>query len=82
MDGSTDEVLGVLREIRDTLNRIYICFEDEYIEIQRQRFGEKVKTLESLLKTESRKKIFPLLFDKTYLSQTDIAEAAGVTQSD
>jgi predicted XRE-type DNA-binding protein len=80
MDEPKDEVLEVLVEIRDTLNRIYTCFEDEYLEIQKRKYGEKVKVFEAML-TDVRKKIFPLLFDQRHLSQVEIAQAVGITQS-
>ena len=79
MDESKDEILEVLVEIRDTLNCIYTCFEDDYLEIQRRKHGEKVKAFEAML-TDARKKIFPLLFDKRQLSQVDIADVVGVSQ--
>ena len=80
MEEQNDEVLKVLVEIRDTLNRIYTCFEDQYLEIEKQIYQKKVKILEAIL-TPDRRKIFPLLFDKKPLSQTEIADAVGVTQS-
>jgi predicted XRE-type DNA-binding protein len=79
MDEPKGEVLEVLAEIRDTLNRIYTCFEDEYLEIQKRKYGEKVKAFEAML-TDVRRKIFPLLFDKRHLSQVEIAQAVGISQ--
>jgi hypothetical protein len=41
MDEQKDEVLSVLVEIRDILNRIYICFEDRYLDIQKKKSLKK-----------------------------------------
>lgn len=79
MDEPKDEALAVLVEIRDTLNRIYTCFEDQYLEIQKRKYGEKVKVFEAML-TDVRKKIFPLFFDQRRLSQVDIAKVVGISQ--
>jgi|GEM_PF-3486063 len=79
LDSNNKDILGVLLEIRDILSRIYVCFEDEYLEIQRQRYGEKIKIFESLL-NENRQKIYPLLFDPKQLSQSEIAQSVGTTQ--
>jgi DNA-binding MarR family transcriptional regulator len=72
MNANNDEVLEVLREIRDILSRIYACFEDEYVEIQKQK-------LQRIL-TTTRKRIFPLLFDSRRLTQAEIAVEANTTQ--
>ena len=77
MSATNDELLGVLKEIRDTLSRIYTCFENQYLEIQKQR--EKLAVLEDML-TPVRRKIYPLLFDRRQLSQTAIANEVGITQ--
>jgi uncharacterized membrane protein len=79
MDEPKGEVLEILLEIRDTLNRIYTCFEDEYLEMQKRKYGEKVKAFEAML-TDVRKKIFPLLFDQRHLSQVEIAQTVGTSQ--
>jgi predicted XRE-type DNA-binding protein len=79
MDEPKGEILEVLMEIRDALNRIFTCFESEYFEIQERKYGEKVKAFEAML-TDVRKKIFPLLFDQRHLSQVDIAKAVGTSQ--
>lgn len=79
MDEPKGEVLKVLVEIRDTLNRIYTCFEDQYFEIQNRKYGEKVKAFEEML-TEPRKKVFALLVDQRLLSQGQIAKAVGIKQ--
>lgn len=78
MSATNDELLGVLKEIRDTLSRIYTCFENQYLEIQKQR--EKLAILEDML-TPVRRRIYPLLFDRRQLSQTAIANEVGITQS-
>jgi predicted XRE-type DNA-binding protein len=80
MDEPKNEVLSVLVEIRDTLNRIYTCFEDQYLEIQKKKYSEKVSTFEAMIAKDVRKKIFLLLFDKRHLSQEEIAKTVGITQ--
>jgi predicted transcriptional regulator len=79
MEKSDNDNLQVLLEIRDTLNRIYICFEKEYLEIQKQKYEEKIKKFEEML-TDTRKKIFPLLFDQRHFSQVDIAKQVGASK--
>jgi predicted transcriptional regulator len=79
MDEPKGEILEALVEIRDTLNRIYICFEDQYLEIQNRKYGEKVEAFKASL-TDVRKKVFELLFDQRHLSQGQIAQAAGISQ--
>jgi len=81
MDEQEDEVFSVLVEIRDTLNRIYTCFEEQYLEIQKKKLAKKISALETMLNTDERKKVFPLLFDKNYSSQKEIASSGGMTQS-
>ena len=79
MSTNNDELLQILREIHDILSRIYTCFEDQYLEIQKQKVGEKLETLENML-TPVRRRIYPLLFDTRRLSQTEIADKANTTQ--
>lgn len=79
MSTGNDNVLGVLKEIRDILSRIYTCFEDEYVEIQRRKIGEKLEAFEAVL-TPDRREIFPLLFDTRQLSQRGIADEVNVSQ--
>ncbi len=79
MDEPKVEVLAVLEEIRDILNRIYTCFEDQYLEIQKRKYAEKVSKFEGML-TDIRRKIFPLLFDKRHLTQVEIASFVGVSK--
>lgn len=79
MSLNNDDVLEVLKEIRDTLSRIYTCFEDQYLEIQRQKVGDKLEVLEDML-TPIRRNIYPLLFDSRKLSQVEIANRVGATQ--
>jgi hypothetical protein len=52
---SDEDILNVLREIRDTLNRIYVCFDDQYLEIQKQKTTKRKSTFKSML-TDQRKK--------------------------
>ncbi len=80
MSTNSDEVLEVLREIRDIVSRIYVCFEDEYLTAQERKTGQRLQTLRDML-TDERKKVFPLLFDIPRLTQTEIARQAGITQS-
>lgn len=80
MDNQNIEILEVLIEIRDTLNRIFICFEDEYIEIQKRKYGEKLDAFEAML-TDVRKKIFLLLFDQKHYSQVKIAQMRNPVDS-
>ena len=42
MSTTNDELLGVLKEIRDTLSRIYTCFEEQYLEIHKQKVEEEL----------------------------------------
>lgn len=79
MSTTNDELLGVLKEIRNALSRIYTCFEDQYLEIQKQKVEEELAALEEML-TSPRRRIYPLLFDHRRLSQTEIANAVGITQ--
>ena len=79
MSVNNDELLDVAKEIRELLCRIYVCFEDQYLEIQRRKAGEKLQTFEALL-TPVRRKIYPLLFDPRRLSQVEIADAVKTSQ--
>jgi DNA-directed RNA polymerase specialized sigma subunit len=79
MDEPKNETLEVLTEIRNTLNCIYACFEEQYLEIQKRKYGDKVQALEAIL-TDPRRKIFPLLFDERHLSQGEIAKTVGVSR--
>ena len=80
MSTKDDELLEVAKEIRDILSRIYVCFEDQYLEIQRTKMEEKLKALEAVLTTSARRKIYPLLFDHRALSQVEIAKEVQVSQ--
>jgi predicted transcriptional regulator len=79
MSTGNDELLEVAKEIRDLLSRIYVCFEDQYLDIQRQKAGEKLQAFEDLM-TPVRRKIYPLLFDSRHLSQVEIANAVNTSQ--
>jgi predicted transcriptional regulator len=79
MNTSNDEVLAVLKEIRDILSRIYTCHEGDYVEIQRRKVREEWEALEDML-TPVRREIFPLLFDARRLSQVEIAAEANTSQ--
>ena len=73
-----ENILNVLIEINDTLKKIFLCYEEKYKEIYEEKEKERKKTFLGML-TDSRKIIFPLLFDKKNLSQRDIAKKSGVS---
>ena len=75
-----DEYTEILIEIRNTLNKLFECFEDKYLEIQAQKRKMKEESFRSML-SDQRKRIFPLLFDKKNLSQIEIGEIAKADQS-
>jgi len=79
MNANDDELLKTVKEIRDLLIPISACFEDQYLEIQRQKLGEKIETFEAML-TPIRSEIFPLLFDPRRLSQVEIADEVNTSQ--
>ena len=79
MTASNDELLIVLKETRDILSRIYVCFEDQYREKQAQKVAEKLASLKAMM-TSVRERIYPLLFDRQRLSQAEIASRAETTQ--
>jgi len=79
MSTSNDELLEVLKEVRDTLSRIYTCFEDQYLEIQKQKAAKRREMFEDML-TSTRRNIYPLLFDPRRLSQAEIANEADTSQ--
>ena len=79
MTHSTDDIRPLLEEIRDLLEPISACFEDEYRELQLQRTEAKHEELEEML-TPTRRLIHALLFDPRRLSQQAIADEAGTTQ--
>lgn len=80
MSTNDDELLEVAKEIRDILARIYVCFEDQYLEIQRKKAGERLKLLKDALTTPVRKNIYSLLFDPRGLSQTEIGREVKVSR--
>ena len=77
MDGGEQDILRLLKEIRDLLVPISACFEEQYAEIRRQRLAAQLKAFAELM-TPARRKIFPLLFEN--LSQVEIASRAHTTQ--
>ena len=79
MSTSNDELLKTLKEIRDLLIPISACFEDQYLEVQRQRRAEKQEDFRAIL-TPARREIYPLLFDPRRLSQAEIAGQVNTTQ--
>ena len=79
MSTDNDELLKVLDEIRNLLIPISTCFEEQYLEIQRQKMGEKYETFKAML-SPIRRKIFPLLFDRRRLSQVEIASEVNTSQ--
>ncbi len=80
MNEPNSEILEVLVEIRDTLNRLFICFEDQYLEIEKRKNNEMENEFKNIL-TGNRKRIISLLFDKRHLSQAEIAQSVGVNKS-
>lgn len=76
MEDQNAEISKTLLEIRDTLNKLFLCFEDDYFEIQKRK--SKLVDLNKIL-SKPRKIIFPLLFDAKHLSQAEIARLSGVS---
>ncbi|MGA7195124.1 MAG: winged helix-turn-helix domain-containing protein [Anaerolineales bacterium] len=68
-----EDVIKLLTEIKELLTPISAHYGPEYI-------GTKQKQLKEFLATETKRKIFSLLFDPNNLSQTDIAKLADTTQ--
>jgi len=79
MTASNDELLTVLKEIRDILSRVYVCFEDQYREKQAQKAQEKLEALKGMM-TPERERVYPLLFDHPRLSQAEIASRTDTSQ--
>jgi len=79
MTDSSEEILKVLNTIRDLLEPISACFEDDYREASIRKQEAKIKQFQELL-TPTRRRIYPLLFDHRRLSQEAIAEEAGTSQ--
>lgn len=73
MNIENEKVVSLLTEIRDLLVPISASFEKEYI-------GTRIDELDSLLSTETKRRIYALLFDNRKLSQTAIAKEAKTTQ--
>ena len=80
MGTENDELLKMLKEIRDLLIPISACSEEQYSAVWEQRRAEKLQALLAIL-TPARRKIYPLLFDSHRLSQGQIAEIVGANQS-
>ena len=80
MSTDNEELLTVLQDIRTLLSRVYVCFEDQYREIQERKTGEQIQAFEDLL-TPTRRRIYLFLFDSRGLSQRQIAKEAGTVQS-
>jgi DNA-binding MarR family transcriptional regulator len=70
---SEESAIKLLAEIRELLIPIAAHFEQEYA-------GTKRKQLEELLSTETKQKIFLLLFNVQNLPQTEIAKLTNTTQ--
>lgn len=75
-----NEILTVLKQIKELLVPISACFEDQYLKIQTQKAGEKLEALNKLLNSETRRQIFLLLFDRGGINQVEIAKKANTTQ--
>lgn len=67
-----DEILQLLKEVRDLLVPISGCFEEQYRE-------KKVKQFRGML-TPVRQRIYPLLLDDRRLLQEAIADDADTSQ--
>lgn len=68
-----EDVIKLLTDIRELLVPLYAHYEPEYK-------GTKQKQLEEFLSTQTKQRIYSLLFDPRHLSQTDIAKEANTTQ--
>ncbi len=80
MDTQNDGVLLVLNEIKNTLNKLFVCFEDDYNKIQEKKSSERKEKFLKMLEKDAFKEIFPLLFNKANYSQNEIAEKAKSSQ--
>jgi DNA-binding MarR family transcriptional regulator len=79
MPETNDELLTLVREIRNLLVPISACFEERFAEIQKQRWRPKREAFKAIL-TPTRRAIYPLLFDPRNLSQIEIAKELGISQ--
>ena len=68
-----EEVIKLLNEIKDLLTPVSAHYEPGYT-------GTKQKQLKEFLSTETKRKIYSLLFDPHNFSQTEIAKLATTTQ--
>jgi DNA-binding MarR family transcriptional regulator len=68
-----EDVIKLLIEIKELLTPISAHYEPEYK-------GTKQSQLEEFLSTETKRRIYSLLFDPRKLSQIDIAKEANTTQ--
>ncbi len=73
MNVPENPVQTLLKEIKELLIPISAHFKPEYI-------GTKQKQLDEILSTETKQKIYFLLFNPRKLSQSDIAKEANTTQ--
>ena len=73
------ETIEVLNKINNTLNKIFICFEDKYNHVLQKKREEKIKYVAGII-TEKRKKIYKLILDHPELSQSEISKKVGVSQ--
>ncbi|HUT16234.1 MAG TPA: winged helix-turn-helix domain-containing protein [Anaerolineae bacterium] len=77
MEATNEDILALLREIRDLLVPISACFEQEYRRIARAK-AEFAK-FKSFL-TPKRRQIFELLVGPRRLTQAEIASEVGSSQ--
>ena len=70
-------ILKSLTEIQDTLNKIFICYEDQYNDVKKKK-GQFNSFKETV--TENRRKILAMLFSPNHTSFTEIGASAGVSK--
>lgn len=76
------EILGLLREMRKLLVPISGCFEEQYSEIRIRRERQEFEEFQEFLgRSAVRPRLYPLLFDSRGLTQDDMANEAGTSQS-
>jgi len=82
MTDISEEILGLLREMRKLLVPISGCFEEQYSEIRIRRERQEFEEFQEFLgRSAVRPRLYPLLFDSRGLTQDDMANEAGTSQS-
>lgn len=77
MEDNYKEITESLLEIKEILQKIFICYEEEYKAIQQRK--QKIDELNSIIKGPSNM-MFKLLFDPNHLNQRDIARICNISQ--